>query len=239
MLCYLNPGRMPMSFLSRLLLGSKRPPFDLSLCLIANRPSFQDEQVFFSKIQRAVRGGVTCIQLRDHQNDFATVLKTAQYLKNVIKNVPLFINTPNPFQLVQMVGAEGIFLEEKYSPTEARKKLGDKAIIGLSVQTLQDVTDTTQMTEIDYISVKVGPSNKTCPKNDIIWGVKGLRIVRKLSPHRLVAVGGLNLDNVEPVYRELHPDDGVAMAGGLMDLDDPYRTAQKIRTIAQAAKRNP
>lgn len=211
--------------------------FDLSICVIANKPSFSDERIFFGKVQQAVRGGATCVQLRDHQNDFATVLKTAEYLKKVLNNIPLFINTPNPFELVKMVGAAGVFLEEKHPVAEARKKLGDKAIIGLSVQTLDDVATTSQMTEIDYISVKVSPSNKTCPRNDKLWGLEGLRTVRTLSPHRLIAVGGLTAANVEPIYQELNANDGVAMAGGLMDTDDPYATAQKILALSHLRKR--
>ena len=61
----------------------------------------------------------------------------------------------------------------------------------------------------------------------------GLRSVRAIIPHRIVAIGGLNLSCVEPVYRELRSDDGIAMAGGLMDEEAPNVTAQKIQSIRQ------
>jgi len=38
---------------------------------------------------------------------------------------------------------------------------------------------------------------------------------------------------VEAVYRILHPFDGIAMAGGLMHVQNPYRSALKIQTIRQ------
>lgn len=184
-----------------------------------------------------VNGGVSCVQLRDHKNDLSTTIKTARRLKEILKGVPLFINTLHSFNVVQAVNAEGIYLEENFPYLEARKLLGGKVIIGTSVKTMEEVLALGQMSEVDYVSVKISPSKKTCPRNDQLWGwVEGLRHVRGLIPHRIVAIGGLNLSCVEPVYRELYPDDGIAMAGGLMDEEAPHITAQKIQAIRQKVR---
>lgn len=151
-----------MSSWSRLPISRGRLAFDLSLYLVANRPSFQDETLFFSKIISAVKGGVSCVQFRDHKSDLSVTIRTALRLKNMLQGVPLFINT----------------LEQ-------------------------------------------------------LWGMERLRNVRTIIPHRIVAIGGLNLSCVEPVYRELRSDDGIAMAGGLMDEEAPNITAQKIQSIRQ------
>jgi thiamine-phosphate pyrophosphorylase len=229
-----------MSAISRLAFYSShshipkgRLPFDLSLYLVANRPSFQDENLFFSKIMASVKGGVSCVQLRDHKSDFATTLKTATHLKNMLRGVPLFINTLKPFEVVQAIGADGIYLEEQFSHSEARKLLGKKVIIGVPVKTMEEVLAIGQTSEIDYLSVKISPSKRTCPRNDQLWGMEGLRSIRSTLRHRIVAIGGLNLECAESVYRELHLDDGVAMAGGLMEESDPCITAQKIQAIRQ------
>src|SRR6267154_2384378 len=83
--------------------AKERLPFDLSLYLVANRPSFQDESQFFSKIMKSVKGGVSCVQLRDHKNDFATTLKTAARLKKMLQyeGIPLFINTLKLIEVAQ------------------------------------------------------------------------------------------------------------------------------------------
>ncbi len=224
---------------SRLPIPKGRLAFDLSLYLVANRSSFQDENLFFTRITAAVKGGVSCVQLRDHKNDLSATIKTAIRLKNMLKGVPLFINTLQPFNVVQAIDAEGIYLEENYADNhrfsylEARKLLGRKVIIGTSVKTMGDVLALGQTSEVDYVSVKISPSKKTCPRNDQLWGMEGLRNVRAIIPHRIVAIGGLNLSCVEPVYRELRSDDGIAMAGGLMDEEAPDVTAQKIQSIRQ------
>ncbi len=222
-----------MSSWSRLPIPRSRSNFDLSLYLVANRPSFQDESLFFSKIMSAVKGGVSCVQFRNHKSDLSATIRTALRLKNMLQGVPLFINTIQPFDVIHAVDAEGIYLEDNFSHSEARKLLGRKAIIGASVKTMEEVLALGQIDEIDYVSVKVSPSKKTCPRNDQLWGMEGLRKVRAIIPHRIVAIGGLNLSCVEPVYRELRSDDGIAMAGGLMDEEAPDITAQKIQSICK------
>jgi thiamine-phosphate pyrophosphorylase len=218
---------------SRLPIPRGRLTFDLSLYLVANRPSFQDETLFFLKIMSAVKGGVSCVQFRDHKNNLSETIRIALILKKMLKGVPLFINTLQSFDVVHAVDAEGIYLEDNFPHFEARKLLGRKAVIGTSVKTMEEVLALKQESELDYVSIKVSPSKKTCPRNDQLWGIEGLRHVRALIPHRIVAIGGLNLSSVEPIYRELRSDDGIAMAGGLMDEEAPNITAQKIQSIRQ------
>lgn len=221
---------------SRFPVSKDRLPFDLSLYLVANRPSFQDENLFFSKIKELVRGGVTCVQLRDHKNDLASVVRTAICLKEMIQGIPLFINTLHPFEVVRAADAEGIYLEEKLSYVAAREQLGRKIIIGVPVKTMNEVLAAEHAHEIDYLSVKVAPSKKTCPRNDQLWGMEGLRSVRAISSRRIVAIGGLHLECAESIYRELHLDDGLAAAGGLMEGENPFLTAQKMQTICQRVR---
>jgi thiamine-phosphate pyrophosphorylase len=218
---------------SRLSVPTERLSFDLSLYLVANRPSFHDENLFFSKIMESVKGGVSCVQLRDHKSDFHATVRTAAHLRKMLNGTPLFINTLKPFEVVQAVDAEGIYLEEKFSHSKARKLLGQKAVIGIPVKTMEEVSAAAKNNEIDYLSVKVSPSKRTCPRNDALWGMEGLESVRAISPHRIVAIGGLNLAFAESIYRKLHLNDGIAMAGGLMEEENPYLTAQKIRAILQ------
>lgn len=181
----------------------------------------------------AVKGGVSCVQFRDHKSDLAATIRTALCLKGMLQGVPLFINTLQSFDVIQATRAEGIYLEDKFPYLEARKLLGRKAIIGTSVKTREEVVALGQTDEIDYVSVKVSPSKKTCPRNDRLWGIDGLRDVRAIIPHRIVAIGGLDLSCVEPIYRALRPGDGIAMAGGLMEEETPHITAQKIQSIRQ------
>lgn len=224
---------MSVARLSRIPFPKERLFCDLSRYLIANRPSFSEEH-FFSKVQDAVRGGVSCVQLRDHTNDVLTILRTAERLKEICKSIPLFINTLEAIKVAKMTKAQGIYLE-KGPFFEARKILGEKAVIGIPIKTLEEVRAVGQINAIDYLSVKVFASKKTCLKNDQLWGMEGLRKVRTSSPHRLVAVGGINLESIEMIYKELDFDDGIAMASGLMD--DPCFSVQKMVDVQKKVRK--
>lgn len=230
----MSPIHCSMLTLSRLTISKERFACNLSLYLIANRPSFEDKNLFFKKIGDAVKGGVTCVQFRDHQNNLSTTIKTALRLKNILKGVSLFNNTLHSFEVVQAIDAEGVYLEENFPYAEARRLLGKKVIIGVPVKTFDEVLAFEHTNAIDYLSLKIGPSKKTCSKNDQLWkGIDDLQKVIKISSHRIVVVGGLNISCAESIYRELRPGDGMAMAGGLMDEEDTKITAQKIQAIRQ------
>ncbi|HEY2810430.1 MAG TPA: thiamine phosphate synthase [Rhabdochlamydiaceae bacterium] len=217
-------------------LHAERLPARLSLYLVANRPSFKEESAFFWKVRRAVEGGVTCVQLRDHESDFSTALKTADQMRNILKDTPLFINLRDPSKSIkaaQEVGAEGVYLEEPFSPAEARKNLGHKAIIGIPVKTLNAIFEANQCRCVDYVSVKVFASKRTCPKNDNLWEMEGFYKALNNARHPIVAIGGLESYHARSFYKELRKGDGMAMAGGLMGQEDPYFTACEIAAIQQ------
>lgn len=155
----------------------------------------------------------------------------AQRLKDLLKGVPLFINTLHSVEVAMAVKAEGVFIEHSFPYQEARQILGKKAIIGISVKNREEVLTLGQAKEVDYLSVKIAPSKKTCPRNDHLWGMEGLQEVRAMTPHRIVVIGGLNYSCIEPVLRELYVNDGVAMAGGIMDEEAPDVTVQHMQAL--------
>lgn len=221
-------------FSSRLFIPKNRRLFNPTLYLVANRPSFQDLNLFFARILAAVQGGVTCVQFRDHSSELSQTIKIARHLKSLLNGrVPLFINTLNLFDVALAVDADGVYLENTYSIVDARKVLGRKKIIGVPVKTMKEVEALEGVREVDYLSVKIDKSKKTCPHNDHLWHLEGLTRVCGATSHIVVAIGGQTLSTVEPVYRILRKGDGVAMAGGLMDEKAPQLTAEKIRILSQ------
>ena len=213
--------------------STERLQFNLSLYLVADRQAIQDEDKFFSKIIEAVKGGVSCVQLRDQRSDFATAVKTANCLKKMLKSIgiPLMINTPDLIEVARAANADGVYLEQPFSSLEARRLLGKKAIIGTPVKTMNEVLAAEQNYEIDYISVKIFPSKQTNPGEREVWGIEGLNKIRSISRHRIIAIGGINAENAASVYSKIHFNDGIAMTGDLLRGDDPYTLAQKIQAI--------
>lgn len=220
--------------------ASKRLAFDLSLYLVADRKSVPNEEDFFSKIGQAVKGGVTCIQLRDHDQTYETSLRTALRLKKMLSDTSVSLMINNRLDVALEASAEGVYLERKdicYS--EARRLLGPDRVIGMPVYTMSGVLEAEQR-DVDYLSIKIFPSKKTNPGDIQVWGIKGLQEAREKSRHRFVAIGGIDLDNLESVCRFLHLGDckdGIAMVGDLWRADDPSAMAMRIRTIIEKVKK--
>ncbi len=211
-----------------------RPPVDLSCYLVTERSAVANEDEFCFKVVRAIEGGVTAIQFRDRNEDLQASLRTADRLKSLMKKrgIPLIIN--NRIDIALSIQADGVHIGKCDFPyAKARALLGSRSIIGLTIETIEDVLAAEKL-NVDYLGLQLFPSKQTKPNHNRLWGIEGLRLARQLSHHRIVAIGGIDLNNLEKVLSYLHPgatQDGVAMVGRLWRSQDPYEEAQKIRAI--------
>ena len=226
----------PTIFPVRKYASLKKRSFDLSLYLVTERTCVKNENDFLYKAERAIKGGVTCLQLRDRNENLQASIQTAHRLKKLMENsgVPLLIN--NRVDVALAVNADGVHLGQKDFPYhEARRLLGEKSIIGITVETLDDVRAAEDL-DIDYLGVQLFPSINTKPNSPSWWGIDGIRKIKEISRHRLVAIGGVTLDNLESINTVLDlmkEKDGVAMVGQLWRSDDPYFFAEKVRAYLE------
>lgn len=210
---------------------SQVPPIDLSLCLVTDRKDIKDDEEFYSRIQRAIEAEViTCIQYREQTKDLQKFTRTAHRLKEMLcgKNIPLIIN--NHVDVALAVNAEGVHLGQTDFPYKDAKRLLGKKVIGLTVDTIEDVLEAEAL-DVSYLGVQVFPSKNTKPVHKKLWWPEGLKKIRELSRHRLVAIGGIHLDNLETIYSQLQlgkEKDGIAMVGDLWR-GNTREVAQKIR----------
>lgn len=203
---------------------------DLSLYLIADRATVSSEDEFFARIGTCVRGGVSCVQWRDPSADYDTAVATVRRLQNMLEQSDVSLVVNSRLDVAQDISAAAVFLEDKRaSCSEARAFLGEQVVLSLPVETLEEVLAANEH-NIDHISVKVFPS--TCTSTGLVpLGLEKLREFRSLFHGRIIAVGGINLDNIEDVCRELRPGDGIALRGDLWRGNEALATAQKMRAI--------
>lgn len=202
---------------------------NLSLYLVTEKTYVKNNEELFFKIAKSIEGGVTCVQIRDR--DRQNCLKVASFVKKFTdsKGIPLIIN--NHLDIALAIRA-GLHIGQKdVSYREARHLLGQNAIIGLTVNTLDDVI-AAQEWNVDYLGVQVFRSKNTKPEQTQVWGIEGLKQVRSLSSHRLVAIGGITRENLSSVSSHLIPKkDGIAMVGSLLKSENPDIEAKKIRAL--------
>ena len=184
-------------------------------------------------LQGAVRGGVTCVQLREKNCPIRDFIEQANSIKAYLRahDIPLIIN--DRLDVAQAVGADGVHLGQSDMPLNvAREILKDSIIIGISAESLGDAIEA-EKGGADYIGVS--PIYATPTKTDTAppLGLEGLREIRNAVRIPLVGIGGLTKDNAGEVIK--HGADGVAVVSAIVSADDPeLATKELLKTVTQA-----
>ena len=180
-------------------------------------------------VRLAIEGGVSCVQLREKDLSTREFVETASAVKSILRpsGVPLVIN--DRIDVALAVGAEGVHIGQGDMPYEtARRLMGRSAIIGLSVETWEDVEEARDL-DVDYLGVS--PVFPTPTKTDTLsaWGLEGLARIRAYVKHPLVAIGGMNRQNAAAAVRA--GADGIAVVSAICSAPDPFREALALSSL--------
>lgn len=199
---------------------------DLSLYLVTHRGS-RDLESFFKIIIAAVEGGVTLVQLREKECSAREMIDIGKKLLHLLRplKIPLIIN--DRVDVAHVLQADGVHLgQSDLAVSEARAILGPQAIIGLSVESLEQARNAV-IENVDYLAAS--PLFETKTKTDCTqpWGLQSLKELCSLSKHPIVAIGGINETNVMQV-KECGVN-GVAVVSAIFDAPCPKTAAHRIR----------
>lgn len=184
-------------------------------------------------VQAAVRGGVTCVQLREKNCSAREFIAEATAIQSFLKEhgIPLIIN--DRLDIAQAIQADGVHLGQNDIPLKmARAIVKDSMLIGISAESLQDAVEA-ERDGADYIGVS--PIYTTATKSDTApaLGLEGLREIRKAVRIPLVGIGGLNRSNAAEVIG--NGADGIAVVSAIVSADDPENAAAELSEIIRQA----
>ena len=205
-------------------------PFDLSLYLVTDRPLSGGRDMAWI-VREAAAGGVTMVQLREKECSTAEFIQLARELKAALAplGIPLIIN--DRVDVALAVDADGVHIGQSDMPyATARKLLGSDKIIGLSVETMDEVVAANAL-DVDYIGIS--PVYATPTKTDTLtpFGLDGVDEVMRCSRHRCVAIGGMNRDTVGEVIA--HGVEGVAVVSAIVAAPSPREAAAELAGIVR------
>lgn len=146
-------------------------------------------------------------------------------------NVPLIIN--DRIDVALAVGANGVHIGQSDMPYEAaRQLLGPRSIIGLSVETWEDVVAAQEL-DVDYLGISPVYPTPTKTDTKAPWGLEGVTRIRSYSRHALVAIGGINESNAGAVTRAgAHC---VAVVSAICGAEDPCLATENLNRTVGAA----
>jgi len=197
---------------------------DRSLC--RNRPVSE-------VVLQAVRGGVRFVQLREKDLATRAFIEEALAIRKVLEPfaVPLIIN--DRVDVALAAGADGVHLGQTDMPYRtARRLLGDKAIIGLSVETWTDVEEA-QALDVDYIGASPVFATPTKTDTQKPWGLDGLIKIKAATRHPVVAIGGINASNARAVSEA--GADCLAVVSAICSAADPAAAASEPVNLMKGA----
>ena len=177
-------------------------------------------------VEAAVRGGVTCVQLREKSLATRAFVERARALKAWLLplGVPLLIN--DRVDVALACGADGVHVGQSDMAPEDVRRLMPGGLIGLSVESLVQL-DAAERAPVDYYGIS--PVLATRSKHDAApaLGLDGLRAIRAGTRRPLVAIGGIDAGNAAQVMAA--GADGLAVVSALCSSADPEATARDLR----------
>jgi thiamine-phosphate pyrophosphorylase len=172
-----------------------------------------------------IEGGARVIQLRDKQSKKGELLLVAQKLKELCSQADvLFIINDYP-DLAMAVDADGLHIGQGDLPLPViRRELSIDKIIGCSVTTLSQATKA-QNEGADYIAVgSIFPT--TTKKGATVVGVDILKELKRIVSAPLVAIGGIDQNNVGEVVAA--GADAVAVISAVLGEKDVRGAVQEL-----------
>lgn len=221
--------------------GSKEVNYALYLVTDDNH---LDDQ-FLSKIEGAIKGGATCVQLRLKEVttlDYVTWAEKVQVLTRAA-GVPLIID--DRLDVALAVDCEGLHIGSTDMPWRtARRLLGPNKILGCSTYGREDLVREALSPEVraDYLGSGAIFGSPTKHKSTAkgIDHLAGLRkLVKSVAGSRTVpicAIGGVDLDSAGPCIEG--GADGIAVVSGLLRYADAAQTqaaAEKMLAAVNSA----
>jgi thiamine-phosphate pyrophosphorylase len=143
------------------------------------------------------------------------------------KQLPFVVN--DDVLLARAIGADGVHVgQEDALPRLARRVMGPRAIVGVSVSTMAEL-ERTDLAFCDYIGA--GPTFTTGTKADAkaVHGLSGLRDIVNRSPVPAVAIGGIGPANALDCFA--HGAAGVAVISCITRSSDPAESAAAMAAV--------
>ena len=203
--------------------------FDSSLYFITDSTNYTEEE-FLCRIEQALQGGVTLLQLREKEKSTREYIELAEKVHTITKRykVPLIID--DRIDVALAVDAEGVHVGASDMPVAtARRLMGREKIVGATAKTVPWAKEAYEQ-GADYLGVGAIYPTTTKVKT-VLTSTDTLREICKAVPIPVNAIGGLNKDNID-VLAEI-PVAGICVVSAIMKADDPKWAATELKARAK------
>ena len=203
--------------------------FDTSLYFITDSTLYGEEE-FLSRVEAALQGGVTILQVREKNRSTRDYIALAEEVHTLTRRygVPLIID--DRVDVALAVDAEGVHLgAEDMTVAAARQILGPDKIIGATAKTVPWAMDEAAQ-GADYLGVGAIYPTTTKVKT-VLTSTDTLRDICGAVSIPVNAIGGLNRDNIDVLAGI--PIAGICAVSAIMKAENPKQAAEGLKARAE------
>lgn len=190
----------------------------------------------------ALEGGCQWIQLRMKDSNDTLMEETAITIQKMCRNYGATFIIDDNVTLTKKINADGVHLGKNDMPiADARKMLGEKFIIGGTINSFDDILQHLQGATPDYFGC--GPFRFTSTKKNLapILGYEGYKnILTKMRENNinipLIAIGGICKDDISKLLD--CGINGIALSSSILNAENPIIEMNEIMTILNSHYHN-
>lgn len=188
------------------------------------------KQSLYEQVESALKGGATCVQLREKELDDEAFLKEAIEIADLCKQygVPFFVN--DNVDIALKCHADGIHVgQEDMEAARVRQRVGNDMMIGVSVHTVEEALEAVN-NGADCLGV--GAMFSTSTKTDVdVLSKETLRDICAAVDIPVVAIGGISKSNISELSGT--GVDGVALVSAIFAADDIENECRLLRKLTE------
>lgn len=188
------------------------------------------KQSLVEQVEAALRGGATCIQLREKELNEEEFLAEALQISALCKRyqVPFFVN--DNVEIAIQCKADGVHVgQEDMSAAKVRQRVGDDMMIGVSVHSVEEaLTAVKNGADCLGVGAMFGTSTK---KDADVLSKDVLRDICAAVTIPVVAIGGINRSNLLQLSGT--GVDGVALVSAIFSAEDIEQECRTLRRLSE------
>ena len=207
----------------------KCDPETMLLYAVTDR-AWTGTQTLYRQVEQALRGGVTCVQLREKELDEAAFLAEAKEIRELCRSygVPFLVN--DSVEIALACGADGVHVgQSDMDAGQVRALAGGRLMIGVSARTVEEALRA-QRAGADYLGVGAVFGTSTKPDAKAI-SRQTLKEICAAVDIPVVAIGGISRDNMPELSGT--GIDGVALVSAIFAAEDIENQCRELKKLAQ------